>query len=531
MTMSAPFRTVKSIEEWKSHGLEFSVPLNRYRWSDSKELRQAAVEALGWCGLDNTRSGYKSVSHRLMKVILLNLFSTYLKSPTMFCGYSRDSTDYALDPRYNPTRFSFKAVKLIDAMANQGTESLIENYKGVQFGKFKRQARMRLTPLGVIHLMRVFDVTPEIAAEVGPQECIILRDRDPSIRDKDSKNKKQLDIPYDDTPKTIQMRRRLSAYNDLISRSDIEVRQFPAEGIPRGDGQEPYMLDYSRNKLRRIFSNGSWSEGGRFYGAWWIDLPEDWRQMIYIDGKRINEHDYSAIHPVIAYAFEGLNIFEELGSDPYYLPECETFPKLRSLLKVILNTALNSKSSASAVSSANKEINFKPDKYKWFRDSDLNVKVLLNKLIKRHKPIESWLGTNKSSLFQYIDSVIADEVMREMTKQDIPILAVHDSFICAVDQSNLLKKTMEEAFQTSLKSMAKPTKELSTVIKSSGITPERWNQFMGMKSGLGLDDFESVMKFIGLNRLNPIDSEIEERLSSEVALEEERMAALDDNDF
>ena len=59
----------------------------------------------------------------------------------------------------------------------------------------------------------------------------------------------------------------------------------------------PYSINYSKFKLRRIFSNEELNLHGRFYGGWWQSLPERFRQHITIDGRQTVEVDYSDVDP------------------------------------------------------------------------------------------------------------------------------------------------------------------------------------------------------------------------------------------
>src|SRR5690606_27759980 len=99
---------------------------------------------------------------------------------------------------------------------------------------------------------------------------------------------------------------------------------------------------------KRIFSNGTWDSGGRFYGGWWQQIPNSkaggaWRRKIYINGNPTVEVDYSGLHIVLLYALKRIDYWKEDGKDPYSLPDYEDSADFRQLLKLLLLIAVNAK--------------------------------------------------------------------------------------------------------------------------------------------------------------------------------------------
>jgi hypothetical protein len=54
---------------------------------------------------------------------------------------------------------------------------------------------------------------------------------------------------------------------------------------------------FAQTVLYRVFNNGSFDLGGRFYGPSWQALPKAWRGRIQIDGEAVVELDYGSLHP------------------------------------------------------------------------------------------------------------------------------------------------------------------------------------------------------------------------------------------
>jgi len=103
------------------------------------------------------------------------------------------------------------------------------------------------------------EVTPNLEAE-----CILLRDR---------RNNQRVLVPYEPDKNTIEMRHRLGIINRCLARHwpDLRITNDDYTAL-----QERLRLDknkspvnFNKRILTRIFSNGRFDHGGRFYRAWW----------------------------------------------------------------------------------------------------------------------------------------------------------------------------------------------------------------------------------------------------------------------
>ena len=66
---------------------------------------------------------------------------------------------------------------------------------------------------------------------------------------------------------------------------------------------------------------------------------------------------------------------------------------------------------------------------------------------KHHKPIAKYLFTGRGLWLMYQDSKIAELVLREMYAHRVPVLPVHDSFICPKQHVKLLQVAMIRAYR------------------------------------------------------------------------------------
>ena len=63
-------------------------------------------------------------------------------------------------------------------------------------------------------------------------------------------------------------------------------------------------VDFSKKYVRRIFNQGSFKKGGRFYGGFWQKIPREYRKFIRINYKEVVELDYSGLHINMLYAMK-----------------------------------------------------------------------------------------------------------------------------------------------------------------------------------------------------------------------------------
>ena len=136
------------------------------------------------------------------------------------------------------------------------------------------------------------------------------------LRDKIDGKKQQID--YLDTPGVNEMRDNLLLINKCLNAHYPDIRIRDDEWLPL---QERIMadpkkqpIDLTRRTLVRIFSEGRFDRGGRFYRGWWQNVPSEDRLCITIAGKKTCEYDYSQLNPHMVYFLRD----KELGSEDAY---------------------------------------------------------------------------------------------------------------------------------------------------------------------------------------------------------------------
>lgn len=256
------------------------------------------------------------------------------------------------------------------------------------------------------------------------QETIILRDKHDGKREV---------IDYEDTDKTITYRNNLKSINQCFARhwADLKIKDLEIEPLSerllRDKNKNP--IDLSQRILFRIFSNGSFKEGGRFYRAWWQNVPSEYRKFITLDGKTTTEYDFSQLNPNMIYDRYNL----ELGSEDAYNRVLDG--EHRDIVKQAFNAMIQAKT----------QLQGKPT------DLDLDTigmdwKDLRERILQTHKPIAHLFFSGLGNKLQFEDSAIAENIILQFVEWDAPALPVHDSFIMHHGYGSDLEEAMRRAY-------------------------------------------------------------------------------------
>ncbi|MCD8566377.1 MAG: hypothetical protein LRY36_00295 [Alphaproteobacteria bacterium] len=246
-------------------------------------------------------------------------------------------------------------------------------------------------------------------------------------------------LQYTDDKFTIQARRNLKRINRVIAKHSIklecdkETYRKLLEALKGKKIDDPEQVDYiddSAVRLYRIFAEGRFDRGGRFYRGWWQQVPKDYRQHITIDGQPTVEFDYSRFHISMAYALLGLS----LSQDPYK----NVHPAIdEDIAKYAINAMLNAK----GIVKKHPDFNASTCGMTWEK--------LIKLLEEIHSPLvqNNMWGTWYGLTLQLLDSRLAEKIMLHFVKQDVVCLPIHDSFIVPENHKDELKELMTELYK------------------------------------------------------------------------------------
>ena len=271
-----------------------------------------------------------------------------------------------------------------------------------------------------------------------------------TLKDKD---KNLIDFEHND--ETRHRNKILKDYSDLLNKTVISIK-----------GMELQELVFVTSGYNRDLT-----KGGRIYGGTWQNCPSKDRETIEINGKPTVEIDIRNCSIGMAMQLSGKPIYPEVD-----LYEIDSFD--RSLIKLIINTMLNTSSSTPKVGCSNtanrvfdeimyesikSQARFKSPKARKNLMSVISsnqdnqailsvyevpytkahIRAAVDKIYEHYKPMsEEWLLKGRGLELQNYDSKVCIRVIEEFMRLNKVVLTVHDSFIVDIDDKESLVDTL-----------------------------------------------------------------------------------------
>ena len=360
-------------------------------------------------------------------IVLLDLWRAVKCTPIRECNINKRSGWYSENPRYRDPLLTYKQVMAVfNGLLKMG---FIEVTREGHFDRETFQGKVTRYVANDELLERLLELDGHPAISVKPKldsETIILRNK------VDGKN---VLLEYEDTPATERYRNNLNKINSCFLKhwADLEVKDTELSKlevrIANHATKEP--IDLSKRTLVRIFSNGSFKQGGRFYRGWWQNVPSEYRKYITIDEKRTAEFDFSQLNPHLLYHSN----YKQLGSEDAYDRVLDG--EHRKIVKQAFNAMVQA---SSPLKNCPNDIDLS--------EADISWAELRDRIIRSHKPIADHFFRGVGNHLQFMDSNIAERIMLHFAEMDAPALPVHDSFILhhGYGESGEVEEAMRRAF-------------------------------------------------------------------------------------
>ncbi len=399
--------------------LKNSRPLNLTRWSVDPQVSNAVDAIAAELRKLPSITRFTDRRKKALRILILDSYLRWLEDPGGSLAYSRNKNFYVIPERYNPAGIGYEPIiSMVDGLADLGYVETKKGFLNRVIG-FGRLSRLVAKPKLINLLEKQHKVDGSMIGVHGDTETVILR------------NKKKEEVDYNDTRFTRATRSLLTDYHRLLRNQyiDLDLTGYPS----------PVRVDLANKFVRRIFSNRSFKQGGRFYGGWWLHLPKELRPRIIIRSHPTVELDFSGMQVVQVYAESGIDYFALGKGDPYTLPMYG--PQYRDLFKKVFMT-LNASSRTETKRAIQKPINFR----ELTLPPGKSVEDILTEFEAFHSTILPQFYAGNAGHFQFLDSIVAERVIDYMTRiERSPVLCIHDSFIVISGQENVVRDAMADA--------------------------------------------------------------------------------------
>ena len=277
-----------------------------------------------------------------------------------------------------------------------------------------RQTILKAGPKLLSRIER-FGITRDDLGPATEEEVLILR---VPKRHSNSIAKYQ---EYEEEEATIALRQQMTDINAWLDTADITC-------------SHP-QVDPAQRRLRRIFNNSDFAQGGRLYGGFWQAMSSDERQEhLLIEDDCCVELDYGQMSLAILYGIAGKPPPE---GDLYDL-SAEGIPTdYRKGIKTVIQALINS----------NKVPTKMPKGVRKLIPSRYSIKDILEAVARKHPAIYPQMTSGIGMQLFRKESDILVDVLLTLKTQGIVALPIHDAVVVRDDNSDKTKAVMKKVFK------------------------------------------------------------------------------------
>ena len=260
-----------------------------------------------------------------------------------------------------------------------------------------------------------FDTTRDDMGQAPEEEVLILR------APKRHSNSIAAYQEYDDDKTTLSLRQQMNDINAWLDTADISCSHS--------------QVDPTQRRLRRIFNNSDFAQGGRLYGGFWQAMSSDERQEhILIEGDCCVELDYGQMSLAILYGLTGTKPPE---GDLYDL-SAEGIPTdYRKGIKTVIQALINSSKVPTKM----------PKGVRKLIPSRYSINDILEAVARKHPAIYPQMTSGIGMQLFRKESDILVDVLLTLKTQGIVALPIHDAVVVQDDNSDKAKAVMKKVFK------------------------------------------------------------------------------------
>ena len=277
-----------------------------------------------------------------------------------------------------------------------------------------QQSKLKAGPKLLSRIER-FGITRDDIGHASEEEVLVLR---APKRHSNSIAKYQ---EYEDDETTLALRQQMTGINAWLSTADITC-------------SHP-QVDPTHRRLRRIFNNSDFAQGGRLYGGFWQTMSSDERQEhILIEDDWCVELDYGQMSLAILYGLTGANPPE---GDLYDLSTQGIPTSYRKGIKTVIQALINS----------SKVPRRMPKGARKHLPSHTNIRDILAAIESKHPAIYPQMTSGIGMQLFRMESDILVDVLETLRSEGIVALPVHDAVVVRDDNADKAEAVMKQVFR------------------------------------------------------------------------------------
>jgi len=209
---------------------------------------------------------------------------------------------------------------------------------------------------------------------------------------------------------------------------------------------------FNRVSLTREFKDGEmgrWFQKGEMS---YQQLSEEERTKLRINGEKVVEIDYSAMHPHILYAWENKQCPSDCYESIMNQCACSRFVA-KSMVLIAVNAdcyanvsrAVNNKKRETERANRNRTIP-EPVLYNELKKQNLTLKQVVEAIKIAHPTIEKYIYSASANKLMLVESDIMTSVLLKLMSLGISALPVHDSVIVPSRNEDVARRVMQDTY-------------------------------------------------------------------------------------
>lgn len=280
-----------------------------------------------------------------------------------------------------------------------------KSFKGTDYDPLRASAgRQTVITAGpsLLGIQEHFKVSFAGIGRSPDEEVLHLRDVKPKNDKRPSNGPGQL-VEYQDTAETLTLRQELQDINAWLETAPLSCT-------------DPEVNTTDR-RLRRIFNNKDFHQGGRLYGGFWQGMKRDMRQETLLIGDDTTvDLDYGQAGLLLLYGLVGAT---PPKGDLYDLTEYGFAEGCRPGIKKVIQASIN----------ASKPLTRMPKDVRKTIPASKSLSTTLEAIAQRHPAIVHLFGTGVGLKLMRKESDILVAVLLELKTKGIFALPIHDAIL------------------------------------------------------------------------------------------------------